>query len=207
MVGSFVVTVQHLHLRVRQILAEPGGDGDLDPLALVRAAQEIRDHADVLLAETVQHARGAGRTWQEIGDILGVSRQAAFQRYGKPIHPRTGEAMSTTPLPGAADLARTIIDDLTRSRWAEVRAHFDGTMLAGLSEQELDQTWAQLAGMVGAYEGHGDTDVARAGAFTVTNTPLRFEAGEFVARITFRDDRTVAGLYLLNPDAGGVTTR
>ncbi len=115
--------------------------------------------------------------------------------------------MSTTPLPGAADLARTIIDDLTRSRWAEVRAHFDGTMLAGLSEQELDQTWAQLAGMVGAYEGHGDTDVARAGAFTVTNTPLRFEAGEFVARITFRDDRTVAGLYLLNPDAGGVTTR
>jgi hypothetical protein len=43
----------------------------------------------------------------------------------------------------------------------------------------------------------------RAGDFTITNTPLAFEAGDFVARITFRDDRTIAGLYILNPDAAG----
>jgi hypothetical protein len=58
-------------------------------------------------------------------------------------------------------------------------------------------------GMAGAYEGRGDTDVARAGDFTTTNTPLTFEAGDFVARITFRDDRTIAGLYILNPDVAG----
>ena len=40
----------------------------------------------------------AGRTWQEIGDLLGVTRQAAFQRYGKPIDPRTGDVMSTSPI-------------------------------------------------------------------------------------------------------------
>ncbi|BBY85823.1 hypothetical protein MTOK_16050 [Mycolicibacterium tokaiense] len=36
----------------------------------------------------------------------------------------------------------------------------------------------------------------RAGDFTITitNTPSAFEAGDFVARITFRDDRTIAGL-------------
>ncbi len=59
--------------------------------------------------------------------------------------------------------------------------------------------------MVGAYESHGDTDVARAGLFTITNTPLLFEAGDFVARITFRDDRTIAGFYIRNPDAAGGT--
>jgi hypothetical protein len=32
---------------------------------------------------------------------------------------------------------------------------------------------------------------------------LAFEAGDFVARITFRDDQTIAGLYILNPDAAG----
>ena len=62
-----------------------------------------------------------------------------------------------------------------------------------LSEEELAAPWPQIAGLAGAYEGHGDTDVARAGDLTITNTPLSFEAGEFVARITFRDDQTIAG--------------
>jgi hypothetical protein len=170
---------------------------------LVRAAHEVQDRADALMAAAVQQAREAGRTWQEIGEVLGVSRQAVFQRYGKPIDPRTGEVMNTSPLPEAADLARTVIDDLTHARWADVRARFDATMRDGLTEEELAEPWTQIAGLVGAYEGHGDTDVVRTGDFTTTNTPLSFEAGEFVARITFRDDRTIAGLYILNPDVAG----
>jgi hypothetical protein len=117
--------------------------------------------------------------------------------------PEQDEVMNTSPLPEAADLARTVIDDLTHARWADVRARFDDTMREGLSEEELAEPWVQIAGAVGAFEGHGDTDVVRTGDFTTTNTPLSFEAGEFVARITFRDDRTIAGLYILNPDAAG----
>jgi len=49
------------------------------------------------------------------------------------------------------------------------------------------------------YETHGDSKAVRAGDFTIT--ALAFEAGDFVARITFRDDRTIAGLYILNPEA------
>jgi hypothetical protein len=201
--GLFAATGQQLHRQLSQILAAPVLGGENDPLELVRAAHEVQDRAGALMAAAVQQAREAGRTWQEIGDVLGVSRQAVFQRYGKPIDPRTGEVMNTTPLPEAADLARTVIDDLTHTRWAEVRARFDAKMRDGLTEQELGETWAQIAGLVGAYAGHGDTDVVRAGDFTITNTPLSFEAGEFVARITFRDDQTIAGLYILNPDAAG----
>lgn len=76
-------------------------------------------------------------------------------------------------------------------------------MRAGLTEEGLAEAWAYIAGLAGAYEGHGDTDAERAGDFTTTNTPLSFEAGDFVARITFRDDRTLAGLYILNPDVAG----
>lgn len=135
--------------------------------------------------------------------MLGVSRQAAFQRYGKPIDPRSGEAMSTSPRPDAVELARGVIDDHAHGRWAAVSARFDDTMRAGLTEEGLAEAWAYLAGLAGAYERHGDTDALRAGDFTITNTPLAFEAGEFIARITFRDDRTIAGLYILNPDAAG----
>lgn len=200
MSGSFTVTAQKLRRQLSQILAAPVLNSENDPLELVRAAQEVRDGAEALLGEAVQQARNVGRTWQEIGEVLGVSRQAVFQRYGKPIDPRTGEIMSTTPLPGADELARTVIDDLTHARWGDVCARFDATMRDGLPEEGLAEAWAHIAGMVGAYENPGDTTTKRTGPLTTTNTPLNFEAGELVARITFRDDRTIAGLYLLTPD-------
>lgn len=109
--------------------------------------------------------------------------------------------MNTKALPEASELARTVIDALAHGRWSDVADRFDETMRDRLTEQGLAEAWAYLAGLAGAYEGHGDTEVVRAADFTTTNTLLNFEAGDFVARITFRDDRTIAGLYLLNPDA------
>jgi hypothetical protein len=201
--GSFTVTGQQLHRQLGQILAAPVLRDENDPLALVRAAHDVADRAEALMAAAVQQAREAGRTWQEIGEVLGVSRQAVFQRYGKPIDPRTGEAMNTSALPEADELARTVIDDLAHARWADVSARFDATMRDRLTDEGLAEAWAHIVGLAGAYESHGDTVAVRAGDFTTTNTPLAFEAGDFVARITFRDDRTLAGLYILNPDAAG----
>lgn len=201
MSGSFTEAGQQLHRQLGQILAAPVLRSDNDPIALVRAAHQIRDGAEALMAAAVQQAREAGRTWQEIGQVLGVSRQAAFQKYGKPIDPRNGEVMNTSPLPEAIELAQAVIDDHAHGRWTDITARFDETMRAGLTEEGLAEAWAYLAGTAGAYESHGDTEAVRAGDFTITTTPLTFEAGDFVARITFRDDQTIAGLYILNPEA------
>jgi hypothetical protein len=203
MPGSFTATGQQLHRQLGQILAAPVLNNEIELLDLVRAAHEVRDGAEALMAAAVQQAREAGRTWQEIGEVLGVSRQAAFQRYGKPIDPRNGEVMNTSPLPDAVELARAVIDDHAHGRWADITARFDDTMRSGLTEEGLAEAWAHIAGLAGAYESHGDTVAERTGLFTTTNTPLTFEAGDFVARITFRDDRTIAGLYILNPDPAG----
>ncbi|WP_264065409.1 DUF3887 domain-containing protein [Mycolicibacterium komossense] len=200
MPGLLMLTAQQLHRQLAQILAGPVLNTGNDPIEVVRAAHQIREGAETLMGAAVQQAREAGRTWQDIGDVLGVSRQAAFQRYGKPIDPRTGEAMSTSPVPEAVELARAVIDDHAHGRWADITARFDDTMRAGLTEEGLAEAWAYLAGLAGAYESHGDTDVVRTGDFTVTNTPLAFEAGSFVARVVFRDDRTIAGLFILNPE-------
>lgn len=192
---------QRLHRELALILAAPVLKSDNDPIDLVRGAHEIREGAEDLMTAAVQQAREAGRTWQEIGQVLGVSRQAAFQKYGKPIDPRNGEVMNTSPLPEAIALARAVIDDHAHGRWTSITDRFDDTMRAGLTEEGLAEAWAYLAGMAGAFESYGDTEAVRAGDFTITNTPLAFEAGDFVARITFRDDRTIAGLYILNRDA------
>jgi hypothetical protein len=163
-------------------------------------AVSIHNAAEQLVRSVVDQARSEGATWQVIGSALGVTRQAAFQRYGKPIDPRTGEPMNTTPLPDATHIASTVIDELSAGHWAQVTGRFDPTMRDALSEDALAAAWAQVIGLSGAYEGHGQAEAARAGDVTITNTPLSFEAGDYTARISFRDDLTIAGLYILNAE-------
>jgi hypothetical protein len=56
-----------------------------DPLAQLRAAalkkEELHELADDLLGHFVEAAREAGASWSEVGDALGVSKQAAQQRH------------------------------------------------------------------------------------------------------------------------------
>ena len=69
------------------------------------AARELSAATGAALQEAVDRARAAGHSWREIGDVLGTTRQAAFQRFGHPVAPRTGAPMSTDVPPGAADRA------------------------------------------------------------------------------------------------------
>ncbi len=49
--------------------------------ALIEKAEQLRDQADELIRRAVIAARERGASWQAIGDQLGVSRQAAEQRF------------------------------------------------------------------------------------------------------------------------------
>lgn len=190
-------SLRELKARTEALLASRVLTAGDDHTGSIERAVRIQAAADEVVRAVVQQARRDGATWQVVGDALGVSRQAAFQRYGKPTDPRTGEPMNTTPLHGAAELADAVIDDLAAGQWSRVTEQFDAAMRDGLPEEALAAAWAQLVGLSGEFEGHGEPEVARAGDVTITNTPLSLEAGDYTARITFRDDRTIAGLHIL----------
>lgn len=196
---SVTDAVRALRGRADALLASRVLTATEDWAGAVEHALEVRAAADDVVRAVVQDARRGGATWQVIGDALGVSRQAAFQRYGRPIDPRTGDPMSTTPLPDAAALASSAVEDLAAGRWSRVTAHFDPTMRDALSEDALAAAWAQIVGLSGAFEAHGAPEVARADDMTITETPLSMEAGDYTVRISYRDDRSIAGLYIL-PD-------
>lgn len=63
---------------------DPAPDEWLDatPLRRVTAANEAVDRARQHLADEVTAARKAGLSWTMIGAVLGVSKQAARQRFG-----------------------------------------------------------------------------------------------------------------------------
>ena len=45
------------------------------------------DRATEALAEAVAVARGAGATWSDIGDVLGVTKQTAWEKYWRVAGP------------------------------------------------------------------------------------------------------------------------
>ena len=58
------------------------GQGELTVGAALAATAALRDSADRKLFELVGFARDAGASWASIGEALGVTTQAAHQRYG-----------------------------------------------------------------------------------------------------------------------------
>ena len=185
------------------LLSDGDPHGRPGAVAQVAAARDVREHADRVLAAAVAQARAAGCTWQEIGDVLGTTRQAAFQRFGRPIDPRTGEEMDKTVAPGAAERAVEIYAQLAAAQWDDVTKDFDEQMAAALSTQGMSDTWAQILGMVGALERSGEPFARRMGELTVVDVPLTFEAGDMVGRISFRSDLKIAGLFVLDPKQAG----
>jgi hypothetical protein len=174
-----------------------------EPLEVLgRALATVRD-AEYRLRDNVDVARAAGHTWAEIGDVLGTTRQAAFQRFGRPIDPRTGEPMNAAILPDAADAAVALFVNLAEGNWEAVRRDFDPKVAEALPDAAaVAATWAAVAGRYGRYEQRMGVPFAhQLGDYTVVDVPLEFEVGEQVGRVSFSRDGKVAGLFVLPPEA------
>ena len=73
--------------RLRIVGGEPStrirlvGDWDERPLDGLRQARGIELALDKVLRDQVRRARDAGCSWTEVGDALGTSKQAAWERF------------------------------------------------------------------------------------------------------------------------------
>ena len=65
--------------RVLRAYARRVADGDVEALTLMLG---LSADIDTAIAQAVQGLRGSGYSWAEIGSRLGITRQAAQQRWG-----------------------------------------------------------------------------------------------------------------------------
>jgi hypothetical protein len=70
------------------------GEGQLTVGAALSATAALRDAADAKLFELVGFAREAGASWAAIGEALGVTTQAAHQRYGPKLPQKAARGAS-----------------------------------------------------------------------------------------------------------------
>jgi len=74
--SSFEDTIAHA------VLGDVGDDVPHDFLALVARSAEAERVTKQLLQQSVDSARAVGHSWAALGSVLGMSRQAAQQRFG-----------------------------------------------------------------------------------------------------------------------------
>ncbi|GAB3255433.1 hypothetical protein GCM10027425_15500 [Alteromonas gracilis] len=184
-----------------------------DPLDGVRRADAgVRD-AHLALRRAVLEARDAGVAWARIGETLGITRQAAFKRFGAPRDPRTGETMTATPLDTATliDATETLWRDIDAGAWEAVELRLHPEVAGVLDRDAVLGTWASAVAETGNLEacrdpriedGHGvaleDGQAVLGGV--VAHAELVCEAGTWLGRVAWDEQARVAGLLILPPD-------
>jgi Protein of unknown function (DUF3887) len=169
----------------------------------VTAAHELSAAADEALQAAVDRARAAGQSWREIGEVLGTSRQAAFQRFGHPVDPRTGMTMSKEVPVGVEQRAAVVFAWHNEGRYEDIVAELDDEMRARLDSDRLASGWARMVGMYGQLERMGEPFARRIADDTLVEVPLHFEAGDARGIVRFSPDGKIAGLAIRPPSRAG----
>ena len=85
---------------VRGLVTETGGTVDPSPPSLLHALSQLADigeRTEWAMLSVIGEARTAGVTWAEIGKALGVTKQAAQQRFAPYVKEALEQAGVTAP--------------------------------------------------------------------------------------------------------------
>jgi hypothetical protein len=69
-----------------------------DPIDRIRALKAADEQVELWVVQAVGEARQAGRSWSDIGQALGVSRQAAWQLYNAALSSAIAEVRQKSDL-------------------------------------------------------------------------------------------------------------
>jgi hypothetical protein len=167
--------------------------GAAPPLTALLAARTAADAVEQATRVFVTEARAGGRTWQEIGELLAISRQAAQQRFGAPAP--DGEH---APL---ARRAVEVVGQIEAADWGRVTVDWDEAMHAELGPERLAEAWSRITASAGELQTIGRATVVRKGPYRIADVPLVFTHGPMKARVVFSHDERISGLFVLLPDA------
>ena len=191
-----LVLTTNAELVSRVLRGEGAGDGP-SVMAAVAATRTLDLIVNDILHALVRQARTEGRTWAEIGEVLHVTRQAAFQRFGAATDDPRAEERVMKPIPGAADKATEILDDWLHERYAEVRRDFDARMVEQCTVEMLEAVRGQTRQTAGEPVELGTGAVSVSSGYTVVDVPIAFERAQVTGRVAFDADERVAGFFIL----------
>ena len=165
-------------------------------LRAIAATRSLETIVDDTLRALVEQARAAGHTWAEIGEILHVSRQAAFQRFGGGRRPPAGEDAVEVPVQDAVEHAVPVLQAFLDSRWDDARSTFDERMLRACSVELLADMREKVRREAGEVQTLGTPAVSLRDGYTIVDIPVALERADGFGRVVLNADRQVAGFFI-----------
>jgi hypothetical protein len=162
----------------------------------IAATRSLGVIVDDILHALVIRARAAGHTWAEIGDILHVTRQAAFQRFGSGASPGPDSGTSSSPIPEAAKRAASVLQAFLDGRWDDVRTSFDGRMSAAFSAELMADVRDKVQRGGGGVREMGTPVVSMREGLTVVDIPVTLERASGTGQVIFDGEGRVAGFFV-----------
>jgi hypothetical protein len=184
-----------------QLVADVLRTDEHSPDQVMRAIAATRS-LDMIVEDSlralVEQARAAGHTWAEIGDVLHVSRQAAFQRFGGGRGPGLEDGTIATPVEGAVEHAVPVLQAFLDGRFDDARSTFGERMVKACSVELLADVREKVRGHAGEVQALGAPVVSVRDGYTVVDIPVALEHADGIGRVVLDADRQVAG-FLVRP--------
>lgn len=170
-----------------------------DSAAEVRRAIAATRSLDLIVEDTlralVAQARATGHTWAELGELLHVSRQAAFQRFGGGSGPTVEDGIAV-PVDGAVESAVPVLQAFVDGRFDDVRARFDERMRDACSVELLADVREKVRAYGGEVQAFGTPVVSVRDRYTGVDIPVALERADGIGRVVLDTDRRVVGFFV-----------
>jgi hypothetical protein len=117
------------------------------------------------------------------------------------VPPTPTPTPATTPVTLTAldTKAAAVVSQLNTKDFAAIRAQFDPTMMATLSEAELANNWRTFQDDFGQFKSAEAPTHTNRGELIVEQVTVHMANRDGEVRVTYHPDQTIAGLFFLRP--------
>ncbi len=185
---------------VADVLRADEHDAPGQVMRAIAATRSLDMIVEDILRTLVQQARTLGHTWAEIGELLHVTRQAAFQRFGGGQGPVAEEGVAV-PVEGAADAAAQVLQAFLDGRYEDARARFGPRMLEACSVELLTDVRERVRQHGGEVQALGTPIISVRDGYTGVDIPVALERADGIGRVVLDADRQVVGFFVRPAEA------
>jgi hypothetical protein len=162
------------------------GDASGQVMRAIAATRSLDLIVEDTLRALVEQARRTGHTWAEVGEVLHVSRQAAFQRFG-------GGGRAAPDGIGEVAVDGAVERD---ARFEDARAVFGERMLDVCSAELMADVREKVRHEGGEVQALGTPVVSVRDGYTGVDIPIALERADGIGRVVLDADRQVVGFFV-----------
>lgn len=166
----------------------------------IKEADQAVSESQQNLKDAVAQARTAGATWQQIGSALGISKQAAAQRFNDSPEVYNARDMGQIQKE-LLQIAEEFFTAISHDDLAHAKQLMSYTTARLLSQRKIRGVWQQVIDATGNHIELLRTTIEQSGSSYVLTYRLRHEQGEPVGQISFNIRKQITGWVIFLDDS------